>query len=86
MTNQTPQGRRREPQSGVAIQSFAGLLRFPRKDGLCKGLLPRGMEGVALPLPPAATPVTLVNFPEQFFFFLLSAQKYFFRSRRKEAK
>jgi len=39
MTNQAPQGRLREPQSDVAIQSFAGLLRFARKDGLCKGLV-----------------------------------------------
>jgi len=38
MINQTSQCRHRESQSGVAIQSFAGLLRFARKDDLCKGL------------------------------------------------
>ena len=37
--------RRREPQSGVAIQNllwFPGLLRYARNDGLGKGLLPGG--------------------------------------------
>jgi len=42
MTNQTR--RLREPQSGVAIQSFSGLLRFARKDDLCKALPDKGKQ------------------------------------------
>ena len=59
MTNQTPQSRRREPQSGVAIQSFAGFtpsgheslgkmsrLRFARKDGLCEAPSAQGTKEI----------------------------------------